>query len=521
GFPGRRLHQVALQSEFLADVWQERMRQEFERDASGSKKRVRLNFSDDPRLAWLLGFLEEVEPAKVLLICRTKAKVLAIEKALQDKSGMSIGLFHEDLSIVQRDRNAAWFAEKDGARLLICSEIGSEGRNFQFAHHLVLFDVPVQPELLEQRIGRLDRIGQTEDIQIHVPFAAGSPQEKLVRWYHEGLNAFEENLIGGNQIGRHFGPQLLRVLGDDRSDGKDFEQLLEETREFLEKRKNMLAKGRDRLLEMNSFRPKIAADLVKKIEAEDHDTGLETYLTRVFTQFGVEMEDLAPRSYLLHAPRGREPFPGVPDEGASVTFDRNRALSREDIQFLSWDHPMLTGAIDLVLGSSTGSASYGVLRGGQDAGIVLEAIFLLESSGGQTLNIDRFLSPKPLRVVVNHRGEDVSETLTADTFDHRLIPGFLDELPGYEAILESFVPDMIDAATNIAEDLADTEIMRSLRAMDQTLDHEIDRLEALQKKNDNIRPDEIEAARAEQQALSDLIRKAKIRLDALMLVKVE
>ena len=42
-----------------------------------------------------------------------------------------------------------------GAQILLCSEIGSEGRNFQFAHHLVLFDLSLNPELLEQRIGRL------------------------------------------------------------------------------------------------------------------------------------------------------------------------------------------------------------------------------------------------------------------------------------------------------------------------------------------------------------------------------
>jgi ATP-dependent helicase HepA len=60
---------------------------------------------------------------------------------------------------------------------LICSEIGSEGRNFQFAHHLVLIDLPLNPELLEQRIGRLDRIGQTRDIEIHIPYLAHSPQK--------------------------------------------------------------------------------------------------------------------------------------------------------------------------------------------------------------------------------------------------------------------------------------------------------------------------------------------------------
>jgi predicted amidophosphoribosyltransferase len=108
-------------------------------------------------------------------------------------------VFHEDLTLVQRDRAAAWFSEADGARLLLCSEIGSEGRNFQFAHHLILFDLPLKPDLLEQRIGRLDRIGQTEDIKIHVPYIAGSGEEVLARWYHEGLNAFEKNLEGGRK----------------------------------------------------------------------------------------------------------------------------------------------------------------------------------------------------------------------------------------------------------------------------------------------------------------------------------
>ena len=106
---------------------------------------------------------------------------------------MKLALFHEGLTLMQRDRNAAFFAEADGARVLLCSEIGSEGRNFQFAHRLALFDLPANPELLEQRIGRLDRIGQSATIQIFVPYLRGTESEVLARWYHEGLNAFEKN----------------------------------------------------------------------------------------------------------------------------------------------------------------------------------------------------------------------------------------------------------------------------------------------------------------------------------------
>ena len=114
---------------------------------------------------------------------------------------------------------AAWFADPiDGAQLLICSEIGSEGRNFQFAHHLILFDLPLNPDLLEQRIGRLDRIGQTETIHIHVPYLEHSAQAILFRWYQEGLAAFEHTCPAGHAVFVKVKDALLAALqspGDD------------------------------------------------------------------------------------------------------------------------------------------------------------------------------------------------------------------------------------------------------------------------------------------------------------------
>ena len=83
------------------------------------------------------------------------------------------------------DAMAAYFADEiGGAQTLVCSEIGSEGRNFQFAHHLILFDLPLNPDLLEQRIGRLDRIGQQEDVQIHVPHLQGTARLAGQFLYH-------------------------------------------------------------------------------------------------------------------------------------------------------------------------------------------------------------------------------------------------------------------------------------------------------------------------------------------------
>ncbi|HEX2899966.1 MAG TPA: helicase-related protein, partial [Bacteroidia bacterium] len=476
----------------------------------------------DPRVDWLVAAMKQLRPAKVLLICRSKEKVLALEEELQKRVKMKVGVFHEGLTLVQRDRNAAWFSEPDGARLLLCSEIGSEGRNFQFAHHLVLFDLPLHPDLLEQRIGRLDRIGQTEDIQIHVPHILGTGQEALARWYHEGLNAFENNLEGGNRMAHLFGERLRKVAAAMPSPDAESElaALISETAAFHATLKATLAAGRDRLLEMNSFRPEIAAELIAQIRAEDAHLGLESYMMQVFGKFGIDVEDLAPRTYLLHAFQGNAiAFPGLADEGMGVTFDRKRALGREEIGFLSWDHPMVTGAMDLVLGSGTGSASFGVLKGAGAPGILLEVLFVLETAGAQGKGVDRFLPHTPLRMVVDHSGADVTHIYSVETLDQQLRPGQVDDLLENESFVESILPGMLAAATTIAEACAAAEIARGLGRMEATMDAEIDRLKALQQKNNHIRPAEIEIAVAERASLDKLIRNARIRLDALQLIR--
>jgi hypothetical protein len=167
----------------------------------------------DPRVPWLVETLRELHPAKVLLIAAKAETVLALRAHLHERAGMHAAVFHEGMEIVERDRAAAYFADpEEGTRLLLCSEIGSEGRNFQFAHHLVLFDLPLDPELLEQRIGRLDRIGQTRRVEIHVPYLAGTAMETLYRWYAEGLDAFGRHCPAAPAVFEQLGARLRRLL---------------------------------------------------------------------------------------------------------------------------------------------------------------------------------------------------------------------------------------------------------------------------------------------------------------------
>ena len=524
GFPKRSARFAKLDPGPESEHWLDQVSTEFAADSGQAGLQPSYDLAKDPRILWLVELLQQLDPQKVLLISRTIEKAEALDEALRRHLTIKTGVFHEGLTLLQRDRNAAWFAEPDGARLLICSEIGSEGRNFQFAHHLVLFDLPLNPELLEQRIGRLDRIGQSTDIQIHVPFLAHSPQEVLARWYHEGLNAFESNLEGGNALLHQFGRAvhdlaLEYAVADRNQAEQELEDLLKATKVARQEIRQRLEQGRDRLLEMNSFRPASAQRIIGQIQEQDQEPDLEEYMLDVFDHFGVHIEELAPHTWQLN-PVGiiTDSFPAMPAEGMIATCDRKRALTREDVGFLTWDHPMVIGAMELLLGSETGNCSFAVLPTPGDRTMLLELIFVLETIATPHLHTDRFLPPTPIRVLMTHKLLDVTDAFRDSAWETKLVKGLPHKLTENADIAGRVLPAMFQAAEKVAETRAVTLRHSALNEMNRLIGHEVERLQSLAKLNDHIRPQEIQMALTQQQELETAIQQARLRLDSLRLI---
>jgi ATP-dependent helicase HepA len=536
GFPRRTVHLCSLRAPVgRAGGW-EALAAEFAADTSfaaetacqpeieGAVPRVHPDFSQDGRIDWLANLLQELDPQKVLLICRTPSKAAAIDAALRQRLNLKQAVFHEGLSLVQRDRSAAWFAERDGARILLCSEIGSEGRNFQFAHHLVLFDLPLDPELLEQRIGRLDRIGQTSDIQVHVPFVGGGPPEVLARWHHEGLNAFAENVRGGRELREQFGTRVRDLAesyhGSEKTSRAGLPQLIAETQIARQELTERLARGRDRLLELNSWRPEASGRMAREIRATDEDRTLDDFMMSIFEHFFIQVEEIGPRTYQLgSAGLFAECLPGLPAEGLTVTCDRQRALAREDMQFLTWDHPLATGALDLLLGSRQGNSSFANWSDGQAPGLFLEAIHVLECVAPRDLHIDRFLPPTPVRVLVDQRGDDVSGVITREMLRRHLKRGDAGALFERRELREKLLPELIERAKEIATGHVAGFLAQARREMGAQLDHEITRVEDLRRVNRTVRDEEIELLVEQRAALDRHLSSARLRLDAIRLIQ--
>jgi ATP-dependent helicase HepA len=524
GFPKRTANLIKLDPGAEAEHWLDRVSTEFAEDTGGTKLQSSSDLARDPRVLWLVELLQQLEPQKILVISRTIEKAEALDEALRRHLTVKTGIFHEGLTLLQRDRNAAWFAEPDGARLLICSEIGSEGRNFQFAHHLVLFDLPLNPELLEQRIGRLDRIGQTADIQIHVPYLARSPQEVLARWYHEGLNAFKSNLEGGNELLHEFGRTVHDLAleypaADHATADRELAGLLKKTAAARLEMSRRLEKGRDRLLELNSFRPAVAQKIIAQIQEQDQQPDLEDYLLDVFDHFGVHIEELAPHTWQLN-PLGitTDSFPALPAEGVIATCDRRRALSREDVAFLTWDHPMVTGAMELLLAAETGNCSFAILPAPNDRTLILEFVFILETIAAPRLQADRFLPPTPIHLMISHKGLEVSESFTDPAWEQKLMKGAPYKLIENADINRRVIPAMFNKAQELAERNASVLRESAMKKMHQLLAPEIQRLQTLARVNDHIRPQEISLAQAQHSELAAVLQESRLRLDCLRLI---
>ena len=378
----------------------------------------------DSRVPWLSEFLKGLN-TKALILCQTAAVAELLEKYLRLKQGLRTACFHEGMDLIARDRAAAYFAEDpNGAQALVCSEIGSEGRNFQFAHHLVMFDLPDNADLIEQRIGRLDRIGQDHAVTIHIPMPEASEMEKHFEWLHTGLDLFRAPNPAGAQAHRQLKDQFSQV-----STKASLDTLILQSRVLTAELFERLEHGRDLLIETASYNEVEGLALKASIEKFDRKLELSHYLIDSFSYFGLEYEQLSPginhvkvaaagQSSLNVSLESQGPssYPELPESGITYTLDRARALQREDIRFLTFEHPLVEQAFDRVLSDTLGNASISVIKRDTipSATLLIEAIFCFNCPADPALDLRRYLGDNTLRVVIGPGPSNLTDRFPFD-----------------------------------------------------------------------------------------------------------
>ncbi len=500
GFPQRHLHSYAL-PEFMPE--------------SGEPW-----WLEDPRVSWLMDFLKAQKPHKTLLICHSAEQVLDLSEALRVMAGVHAAVFHEGMSLLERDRAAAFFAsDEDGSPILLCSEIGSEGRNFQFVQHLVLFDLPETPDLLEQRIGRLDRIGQQGDVHIHVPYLQHSDEALLLDWYHLGMNAFEQCNPVGRQVYEAERDALQRALNSADSLPDD---LLQRTRNYHQQLVQETEAGRDKLQELNACRPEAAAQLIQHINNDADADALYDFMESFWDRFGVNTEVLDEhRMFVKPSEHMRVPaIPGLAEDGMTITVDRDTALAFEDIEFLSWDHPHVQAAIELLTTEDFGSVCVARLQNkALPAGAwFLELDYVTEVPRSDNIAAQEFYPQQRLRILLDSQGRELSDKVPRDALTQQA--SFLDKKTARQIVrqLRDSAQQFIQQQQPTAEAWLQQRIEQACEQAQQRLSQQKQRLVALKEKNPAVRDDEINAIDARQTAVMQALKQPTLSLFAIRIL---
>ena len=509
-FPKRVLHPYPLSSK--------------ETNHLGLEDEETIGPSFDLKLDWLTEFLTKNNTEKILLITKSKTKVMCLEKLLKDRfPGLNLAVFHSGLSFVARDRQAAYFSDPSGAQILLCTEIGSEGRNFEFAHHLILFDQPLYPDLLEQRIGRLDRIGQTSDINIHLPYVKNSYDEVLFHWYHQGFNAFVHSAKGASLV--HL--QLQSLLEEYLNKPDLCLTHIEVLNDFLKTAQSeydqvvkKMEEGRDILVELNSFNELEAEKLLTEIKKFDKESSLSQYMSEVFQELGVDIEDLDDEIYFIkpsdnmYVPH----FPGLDSEGVRITYDRKVARRHEDVEFLTWDHPMVVGIMDLIVSNSFGNMTIMMRKKSGAAKTFVEAFFKLYVVAPKSLSPERYFPPTPIRVLVDSSGEDFTDKWSKVEIDERSSMADVETVRKAKTLPKHAVQKVLKTAHGIALVKAQEVKQRYKNLMIEKLSSERERLVELKALNPIVREDEIVALTEQIKILSNSFENADVVLDSIRII---
>ncbi|MGL4838215.1 MAG: RNA polymerase-associated protein RapA, partial [Shewanella sp.] len=215
-------------------------------------------------------------------------------------------------------------------------------------------------------------------------------------------------------------------------------------------------------------------------------------------------------------------YPGLPEDGVTVTFDRDTALSRDDIALITQEHPLVQTGLDLITGSETGTTSVAVLKNkALPAGtLFLELIYMADASAPKSSQLYRYLPPTPIRILLDKNGNDLSAKVDYASFDKQL--SAVNRHIGSKLVTASqpILHPLFAKGEEYAKTAVDELVAQARQKMTVQLSGELDRLEALKAVNPNIREEELDYLRNQMQELNNYLEETQLQLDAIRMVLV-
>lgn len=502
----------------------------------------------------LNGIWKKEPDTKVLVFTEARETLDALKSRLLEERVEALA-YHGDLPLVERDRQVARFRDPEGPKVLICTEVGGEGRNFQFSHHLVHYDLPWSPATVEQRIGRLDRIGQTKTVDIHVFEVPGTLSADVLSVLSEAVSVFTETVGGLDAVLEEVEPRLTELA---LAPEKQRAAYVQELKRKVTDARAQVQRAYDPLLDYRSFDKEAVTSLVSKaqrrsgIEAEEDETieeslwsvardldeRLEETTTELAARVGIGVDtdqsvDAFQCAFHFGHALNVEALPGLDiskERTVLGTFWRDTAVEQEEIEYFATGHPIVEALFGFLRDGPYGRNGVRFLeqRGGQKQR-GLELLFhvefpqSLDTSVGAKVpsrHLSRFLDRLLIREVVTlaANGSPKVDAVLAPLLleqDGRSLKG--DEIRSAFPELADFVDPAVAVGTRAAQAALEKSVAKAAEAIVTERELTCERMQ-LSLKHQGLHADQIavqlDAERAYYQSLLDALSKVSVSLDS-------
>ena len=357
--------------------------------------------------------------------------------------GWGVNLFHGQMGIAEKGRAIERFKNNSGSQILISTEAGGEGRNLQFCHLMVNYDLPWNPMRVEQRIGRIDRINQEHPIKIFNLSVKGTIEDRILEILERRIRIFEQNVGGLDPILNDLETDIRAIMRNPDEISieemeRNIEQQLQDAREA-DRRLDEL------IMDTKSFRREIAERIRGKEEAFDYgsfELFIQNLLQDVDTVVnpGFDRCELVFRGDFYDANR-QQLFPY--GRKMSAVLRPDRGVDAQEVELMTFGHEVIDTLVAQVLSAEyEGATGTRRIRANSDLAPAAGWLFLYQFTIPGTRET-KYLEP----VFVSDGGE-ISETVGRRLLDHAC------RFTSEGSIPPETIPSNLEQAKFLAEEFA-------------------------------------------------------------------
>jgi SNF2 family DNA or RNA helicase len=291
---------------------------------------------------------------KVIIFTQFK-KTLFYLKELIEKEGFKVEEFHGDMNRVQKNNAVDRFRESSD--VLLSTEVGGEGRNFQFCNILINYDLPWNPMKLEQRIGRLDRIGQTKNVYVFNFQTLGTIENRIMSVLTKRIQLFEESIGNLAPILKNINKSINKaIFSQDNivNATNDFEREIIKDQEKMEV---IEAQLNDFILDRKSFQMGSVDEILANTPRIVSDIDIKSFVRLAFKFNQIQGKSLGNMSNRKLSNKIPYTLISLSEEARSILelseseykgiFDLDIAQNAESLDFLALGHPLINNLAEI------------------------------------------------------------------------------------------------------------------------------------------------------------------------------